>query len=206
VFMHAENDTTMPWVETESLFKSTLQAAIEGASPHDGIPKDLKVVDLGEAGRQEVWQCGTRCIQKTIAKHGGKRVCSQHPASGYRSAPRSGTASVAQRRLDAFPFLLTLTISKCGLLHEAFQPHVSALKTDAIAVRTRHSGVTNPVLSMLSLTWMPRQPVASQFQANAARPQWNDAICATCPYNSATFRPRGANDRLVVAWYVGLGT
>ncbi|KAH3911631.1 hypothetical protein HBI56_141300 [Parastagonospora nodorum] len=71
VFMHAENDTTMPWVETESLFKSTLQAAVEGASPYGGIPKDLKVVDLGEAGRQEVWQCGTRCIQKTIAKHGG---------------------------------------------------------------------------------------------------------------------------------------
>lgn len=78
VFMHAENDTTMPWVETESLFKSTLQAAIEGASPHNGdVPKDLKVIDLGEAGRQEVWQCGTRCIQKTIAKHGGKRACSQ---------------------------------------------------------------------------------------------------------------------------------
>jgi abhydrolase domain-containing protein 12 len=73
VFVHAENDTTMPWVETEELFKSTLKAAVEVTSPHDGIPKDLKVVDLGEAGRQEVWQTGSKCIQKTIAKHGGKR-------------------------------------------------------------------------------------------------------------------------------------
>jgi len=71
VFVHAENDTTMPWVETEALFKSTLKAAIEVTSPHEGVPKDLKVVDLGEAGRQEVWQSGSRCIQKTIAKHGG---------------------------------------------------------------------------------------------------------------------------------------
>jgi hypothetical protein len=64
----------MPWVETEELFKSTLKAAVEVTSPHDGIPKDLKVVDLGEAGRQEVWQTGSKCIQKTIAKHGGKRA------------------------------------------------------------------------------------------------------------------------------------
>jgi abhydrolase domain-containing protein 12 len=74
VFVHAENDTTMPWVETEELFKSTLKAAVEAASRQDGIPKNLKVVDLGEAGRQEVWQCGSKCIQKTIAKHGGKQI------------------------------------------------------------------------------------------------------------------------------------
>jgi abhydrolase domain-containing protein 12 len=79
VFVHAENDTTMPWVETESLFKSTLQAAIGASSRQDDMPREVKVVDLGEAGRQEVWQSGSRCIQKTIAKHGGKRARSQHP-------------------------------------------------------------------------------------------------------------------------------
>jgi abhydrolase domain-containing protein 12 len=73
VFVHAENDTTMPWVETETLFKLTHNAALESISPFDGVPKNLKVVDLGEAGRQEVWQFGSKCIQKTIAKHGGKR-------------------------------------------------------------------------------------------------------------------------------------
>jgi hypothetical protein len=82
--VHAENDTTMPWAETEALFKSTLKAAIEVTSPHEGIPKDLKVVDLGEAGRQEVWQSGSRCIQKTIAKHGGKRHLSRNPKRGSR--------------------------------------------------------------------------------------------------------------------------
>ncbi|KAH7385168.1 Alpha/Beta hydrolase protein [Phaeosphaeria sp. MPI-PUGE-AT-0046c] len=71
VFVHAENDTTMPWGETEELFKLALQAAVETTSPRDDVPKDLKVVDLGEAGRQEVWQAGAKCIQKTIAKHGG---------------------------------------------------------------------------------------------------------------------------------------
>jgi abhydrolase domain-containing protein 12 len=80
VFVHAENDTTMPWVETEELFRTTLKAAVEVTSPDDGIPRDLKVVDLGEAGRQEVWQSGSRCIQKTIAKHGGKRTPSPDPA------------------------------------------------------------------------------------------------------------------------------
>jgi abhydrolase domain-containing protein 12 len=73
VFVHAENDTTMPWVETEALFKSTLKAVVEVTSLPNGPPKDLRVVDLGEAGRQEVWQSGSKCIQKTIAKHGGKR-------------------------------------------------------------------------------------------------------------------------------------
>lgn len=81
VFVHAENDTTMPWGETEALFKLTLAAAAETTSPRDGVPKDLKVVDLGEAGRQEVWQAGSKCIQKTIAKHGGKRPSSRCPSS-----------------------------------------------------------------------------------------------------------------------------
>jgi abhydrolase domain-containing protein 12 len=72
VFVHAENDTTMPWIETEALFKSTLRAAADVTSLADSPPRDLKVVDLGEAGRQEVWQSGSKCIQKTIAKHGGK--------------------------------------------------------------------------------------------------------------------------------------
>jgi hypothetical protein len=63
----------MPWNETEKLFKSTLEAAIV-ATPHVGVTKNLKVIDLGEAGRQEVWQSGSKCLQKTIAKHGGKQT------------------------------------------------------------------------------------------------------------------------------------
>ncbi|KAL5116183.1 hypothetical protein ACEQ8H_005960 [Pleosporales sp. CAS-2024a] len=70
-FVHAENDTTMPWAETESLFRTTLQAAMETCSPADSVPKDAQVVHLGEAGRLQVWLAGDKCIQKTIAKHGG---------------------------------------------------------------------------------------------------------------------------------------
>jgi hypothetical protein len=70
VLVHAESDRTMPWRETESLYQTTLRAA-KDASPNDESLKGLQVVDLGEAGRQEVWQSSTRSISKTIAKHGG---------------------------------------------------------------------------------------------------------------------------------------
>jgi hypothetical protein len=79
VFVHAENDTTMPWAETEALFTSTLKAVVEVTLLPEGPPENLKVVDLGEAGRQEVWQAGSKYIQKTIAKHGGKRARAPDP-------------------------------------------------------------------------------------------------------------------------------
>ena len=66
VLVHAENDGTMPWDQTEELFKSTLRAATED------VGLDVKVADLGEAGKQEVWRQGTRSISKLIAKHGGE--------------------------------------------------------------------------------------------------------------------------------------
>lgn len=71
--MHAQSDYTMPWHETEALFQSTLRAARDaGADAGDESAKDVQVVDLGEAGRQETWQSGSyRRISKTIAKHGG---------------------------------------------------------------------------------------------------------------------------------------
>jgi abhydrolase domain-containing protein 12 len=62
----AEDDGTMPWDQTEDLFRTTLRAATEEVGPN------VKVVDLGEAGKQEVWRQGTRSISKLIAKHGGK--------------------------------------------------------------------------------------------------------------------------------------
>jgi hypothetical protein len=73
VLVHAESDRTMPWHQTESLFQSTLRAA-KDTSPNDQGLKELQVVDLGEAGRQEIWQSNTRSISKTIAKHGGTYI------------------------------------------------------------------------------------------------------------------------------------
>ncbi|EOA87707.1 uncharacterized protein SETTUDRAFT_160947 [Exserohilum turcica Et28A] len=72
VLVHAQSDYTMPWHETEALFQSTLRAARDaGADAGDESAKDVQVVDLGEAGRQETWQSGSyRRISKTIAKHG----------------------------------------------------------------------------------------------------------------------------------------
>lgn len=70
VLVHAESDQTMPWHETEALFQSTLRAAQDASLSDDNL-KGLEVVDLGEAGRQEVWKSDSRSISKTIAKHGG---------------------------------------------------------------------------------------------------------------------------------------
>ncbi|KAF9729240.1 hypothetical protein PMIN06_000139 [Paraphaeosphaeria minitans] len=64
LLVHAENDGTMPWDQTEELFKLTLRAATDDMGPN------REVVDLGEAGKQEVWRQGNRIIKKLIAKHG----------------------------------------------------------------------------------------------------------------------------------------
>lgn len=71
VLVHAEDDGTMPWDQTEQLFHSTLKSAT------DGMPPVLKTVDLGEAGKQEIWSDGARRVSKLVAKHGGVYTTSQ---------------------------------------------------------------------------------------------------------------------------------
>ncbi|KAH8725381.1 Alpha/Beta hydrolase protein [Phaeosphaeriaceae sp. PMI808] len=117
VFVHAENDTTMPWIETEKLFKSTLKAAAETTSPCDDEPKNLRLVDLGEAGRQEVWQSGSRCIQKTIAKHGGKQAPKPpSPASilWYASIISSGSVWLHDRQRANCSLLSTFHLTQAS--------------------------------------------------------------------------------------------
>ncbi|KAH7371164.1 Alpha/Beta hydrolase protein [Pyrenochaeta sp. MPI-SDFR-AT-0127] len=88
VLVHAEDDTTMPWRETEALFKTAIGAA-EHAGPDNA--QEPNIIDLGEAGRQEIWQRGTRSISKTIAKHGGKSYSRPRLPSSRRQvlAPRA---------------------------------------------------------------------------------------------------------------------
>jgi len=74
VLVHAEDDMTMPWNHTEELFKSVLKVVMEGASSDDEVPEKVKTIDLGEAGRQEVWRSGRTSISKLIAKHGGRVI------------------------------------------------------------------------------------------------------------------------------------
>lgn len=62
----------MPWNQTEELFKSTLKAANQSVVGNEAeAVKGPKIIDLGEAGSQEVWQNGAYSISKTIVKHGG---------------------------------------------------------------------------------------------------------------------------------------
>ncbi|KAF2127749.1 hypothetical protein P153DRAFT_54744 [Dothidotthia symphoricarpi CBS 119687] len=67
--MHAEDDQTMPWNQTEELFRSTLAAATK-ATP-DASHSNLKAVDLGEAGRHETWVSDAIRVEKLVAKYGG---------------------------------------------------------------------------------------------------------------------------------------
>jgi pimeloyl-ACP methyl ester carboxylesterase len=83
VLVHAIDDTTMPWDQTEELFKAALRAVDEGSyveqsgeegtpTRHRALKKSSKIIDLGEAGRQEIWQSDNLSISKLIAKHGGE--------------------------------------------------------------------------------------------------------------------------------------
>lgn len=71
----------MPWDQTEALCRSTVEAAAEPRADDDGSTPRYEVVDLGEAGRQEIWETGTARIVKLIAKHGGKQ-----PPARYKEA------------------------------------------------------------------------------------------------------------------------
>lgn len=71
----------MPWNQTEALCKSTVEAAGEPRADDDAwgeLPPKYEVVDLGEAGKQEIWKIGTARIVKLIAKHGGKQSPSRY--------------------------------------------------------------------------------------------------------------------------------
>jgi abhydrolase domain-containing protein 12 len=70
ILVHAEDDGTMPWIQTEELFTATIRAAAADSPTDEGITKQLRTIDLGEAGKQEVWKSGSASISKLIAKHG----------------------------------------------------------------------------------------------------------------------------------------
>lgn len=66
--VHARDDGTMPWVQTERLFEGVL-----GVVAGEERVLGLRVVDLGEAGVQEVWEGKEgKWVGKLIARHGGE--------------------------------------------------------------------------------------------------------------------------------------
>lgn len=89
MFVHAENDGTMPWSQTEALCRSTVAAATEPSTDDDAwgeLTPKYEVVDLGEAGTQHIWQIGAARIVKLVAKHGGKQSPSRHKEIQERGA------------------------------------------------------------------------------------------------------------------------
>lgn len=71
VLVHAMNDGTMPYIQTEELFKVATRTAANESPSDEEITKNLRIIDLGEAGRQEIWKSEKASISKLIAKHGG---------------------------------------------------------------------------------------------------------------------------------------
>ncbi|ORY18935.1 Alpha/Beta hydrolase protein [Clohesyomyces aquaticus] len=75
VLVHSRDDRTMTWDQSEELFKGTVQAGAAASGSFELSARtdeqDIGVIDLGEAGRQEVWKVGGRSVGKLIAKHGG---------------------------------------------------------------------------------------------------------------------------------------
>ncbi|KAF2742294.1 alpha/beta-hydrolase [Sporormia fimetaria CBS 119925] len=75
VFVHAQDDMTMPSKQTEALFLTAVRAAAADQtldpSPDQPLPGlKTQAVDLGEAGSEEIWRAGKTSITKLIAKHG----------------------------------------------------------------------------------------------------------------------------------------
>ncbi|KAF2187941.1 alpha/beta-hydrolase [Zopfia rhizophila CBS 207.26] len=71
VLIHAKDDMTMPWRQTEELFKWALRGALGEALTEAQIAEKVDVLDLGEAGWQEVWKSGEKMASKLIMRHGG---------------------------------------------------------------------------------------------------------------------------------------
>ncbi|KAL1599840.1 hypothetical protein SLS60_007645 [Paraconiothyrium brasiliense] len=98
VLVHAENDGTMPWDQTEELFKSTLRAATEEVGPA------VKVANLGEAGNQQVWRQGTRSISKLIAKHGDHNTMMKWAPISLAVLESFGLTNVSVARIAETPY------------------------------------------------------------------------------------------------------
>lgn len=89
VLVHAKNDTTMPFDQSEELFRKTVESIASPAG--SDATSHRRRIDLGEAGTQEVWSSENVHISKLIAKHGGK-FCSDC-ADQYASRPSSPHAA-----------------------------------------------------------------------------------------------------------------
>lgn len=106
----------------------TIQAAMNGRVRNDDATKDLQVIDLGEAGRQEVWQQGSCCITKTIVKHGGTYIF---------LLPRADDSLTAPRRADGLLRVKSEDVQEvCGLLRPMTMQRVPAQLSRTEHIRT----------------------------------------------------------------------
>lgn len=69
-FIHANNDLTMPWQQTEQLFRGTVSAAI-GRPLLDQAPDEAIQVESGDDGVLETWSFDSKTITKLIMTYGG---------------------------------------------------------------------------------------------------------------------------------------
>jgi len=69
--LHANNDLTMPWQQTEELFKRIVEGAVDQRLGDEILQNIVTRSDLGELGWEETWKAGERTVTKLILNEGG---------------------------------------------------------------------------------------------------------------------------------------
>lgn len=180
VFVHAENDGTMPWNQTEELVASTVKAATEPNAEDDAstasTPK-YEVVDLGEAGTQEIWETGTARIEKLIAKHGGEQTPpitkkSKKSACSWRSSalrdrirPSSISPAINLGPRPTLQRISDFALASFAMLQTVPSPLLVWMKTKEAGVRQRHRHRllegSKRTSTMTSLAARPARPLTA---------------------------------------------
>jgi abhydrolase domain-containing protein 12 len=91
-FFHANNDLTMPWQQTELLFKGALSAALGKIMGEEELKKHTTEIDLGEGGVEETYSSSNKIMSKLIMRHGGKLALifpTFHAAHSQRTLTRA---------------------------------------------------------------------------------------------------------------------
>ena len=70
-FVHATNDTIVPWTQTDRLFHLAVNALEDENLSMQAIEERSRTMDLGEGGWNRSWGNGQNLVQEVIVKHGG---------------------------------------------------------------------------------------------------------------------------------------
>ena len=70
-FVHATNDSVIPWTQANRLFHIAVNALEDDNSSVQAIKERRRTTDLGEGGWTHSWRNEHKSVQEVIVKHGG---------------------------------------------------------------------------------------------------------------------------------------